>query len=298
MMRKLRPVLEWGWFLLLLVGIAAYLANNVATISDQLSSVSVARLALSGSVLAVGYLWVVELLRCSTNYVGWKPTYRHMFYINAMSQLAKYLPGSIWQYVSRAGFYRAGGVSLANATRAIILESIWIVSSSVLVGLVACALYFTQAQLMTVVLALVVVFIAWTGILFQVTRIYFRQAFWRLTLRVQVVQLLTWLTLGLSFWLLIPDEGAVKTLPLVIGAFGLAFGAGYVVFFAPGGIGVREIVLIAILTLVIPSEKVIVYAAIHRFIWVVVELLNGLIARFLLRPGGMIQVDTSMTPDK
>src|SRR5690606_14399403 len=160
-------------------------------------------------------------------------TYRHMFYINAMSQLAKYLPGSIWQYVSRAGFYRAGGVSIANATRAIILESIWIVSSAVLVGLVACALYLTEAPPVLVALALVVVFVAWTIILLQVTRIYVREARWRLTLRVQVVQVLTWLTLGISLWLLIPGEGAVRILPLVIGAFGLGFGAGYVVFFAP-----------------------------------------------------------------
>ena len=47
-----------------------------------------------------------------------------MFAISALSQLAEYLPGSIWHFVGRAGFYHAGRLPLRAVTRAMVIENL------------------------------------------------------------------------------------------------------------------------------------------------------------------------------
>ena len=54
-----------------------------------------------------------------------------------------------------------------------------------------------------------------------------------------------WLAFGLSFWLVFPPDAGY--LAQVVGAFSLSWLAGYVAFFAPGGIGVREVLLAVLL---------------------------------------------------
>ena len=85
--------------------------------------------------------------------------------------------------------------------------------------------------------------------------------------------LIIWISFGISFWLVFPLENGF--LPAIAGAFSLSWVAGYVAFFAPGGIGVREYLLTIILSSFFSDNEVAIYATIHRLIWVVVEILLG-----------------------
>jgi glycosyltransferase 2 family protein len=278
LLKRLRPILEWAWFVVLLVAIALYVNRHYDTLVDQLRQISVVRLALSALTVAGGYVLVVELLRQTTEYAGWKPPYSRMYYINALCQLAKYLPGSVWQFVWRAGFYRQGGLGMAEYTRAILLESLWLISSALYVGLLALIIYYVEWPLVSSVLVLLLL---WVALLPLVNRLVFRRVLRSLLLRAPLVQLAIWLIFGAGFWLLLP-EGDGLSLPLVIGAFGIGWAVGYVAIFAPGGIGVREIVMAAILMPVAPAEQVIVYATVHRFLWLIVEVISAAFSRLFL----------------
>jgi glycosyltransferase 2 family protein len=293
LLKRLRPILEWAWIIVLLVAIVLYVNRHYDNLVDELRQICVIRLALSAATVAAGYFLVVELLRQTTEYAGWKPPYRRMYYINALCQLAKYLPGSVWQFVWRAGFYRQGGLGMADYTRAILLESLWLISSALYVGLLALIIYYVEWPLVSSVLILLLL---WAALLPLVNRLFFRRILWPLTLRVQGLQLAMWLVFGAGFWLLLP-EGDRLSLPLVVGAFGIGWAVGYVAIFAPGGIGVREIVMAAILMPVAPAEQVIVYATVHRFLWLIVEVLNAALSHFFLRTAEHLPQKLASSPN-
>ena len=85
--------------------------------------------------------------------------------------------------------------------------------------------------------------------------------------------LFIWLAFGLSFWLVFPPDAGY--LAQVIGAFSLSWLAGYVAFFAPGGIGVREVLLALLLGAFFKGGEVAIYASIHRLLWVLAEVFLG-----------------------
>jgi len=71
--------------------------------------------------------------------------------------------------------------------------------------------------------------------------------------------LLGWLLLGVQVWLLISEmAGRSGYLVLAIGGYALAFSAGLLLIVVPGGIGAREVILIAALSPVVPGAAVAV----------------------------------------
>src|SRR5213078_3336284 len=64
------------------------------------------------------------------------------------------------------------------------------------------------------------------------------------------LSLLSWITYGVAFWLLARGLGLPGALPVAraAGVFALGYILGLLALFAPGGVGVREVVLIGLLT--------------------------------------------------
>ena len=85
--------------------------------------------------------------------------------------------------------------------------------------------------------------------------------------------LFIWMAFGLSFWLVFPPDAGY--LAQVVGAFSLSWLAGYIAFFAPGGIGVREVLLAVLLGAFFAGGEVAIYASIHRLLWVLAEVFLG-----------------------
>jgi hypothetical protein len=82
---------------------------------------------------------------------------------------------------------------------------------------------------------------------------------WRGLGRALAWTLLGWLLLGVQVWLLISEmAGRSGYLVLAVGGYALAFSAGLLLIVVPGGIGAREIILIAALSPVIPGTAVAV----------------------------------------
>jgi uncharacterized membrane protein YbhN (UPF0104 family) len=65
--------------------------------------------------------------------------------------------------------------------------------------------------------------------------------------------------------------------------FALAWTVGFVVFFAPAGLGVRESVLSLLLSTFLPVSQAVSIALLSRIAWVVVEAIWILISIWLSR---------------
>ena len=111
-----------------------------------------------------------------------------------------------------------------------------------------------------------------------------------------------WLCYGASAWFLISvfaGKGA-GSYALSLGAYALAWAVGFLIIFFPGGIGPREVALIAVLAPVMPSASALVVALVSRVVMTAGDLVwagAGLAIGRASRPAGRGDNQPSPDPD-
>ena len=284
MRKKLLDVLKWVWFAAVIIGAGYYFYKNYQKISVYLETISAWRIALSFVLLFIGKFALSDLTRFSLNKVDEKIAYKDALTITSITQLGKYLPGGIWHVAGKFGIYKARKISTKKTTAAVVLENIWLLSSALVVG-ATCLLISSQEVLCefstifcNTALNRVLLFglpVLWIAVLLLIDFFGFKENrynvkdFLLLLLEVLVI----WVSFGISFWLVFPLKSGFQM--AITGAFSISWVAGYVAFFAPGGIGIREYLLTVILAAYFSSSEVATYATIHRLIWVVGEIMLG-----------------------
>jgi len=282
--KKVLDLLKWVWIAAVLGGAGYYFYSNYQEISQYLATVSWPRLGISFLLLLAGKLTLSDLTRFSLKKIAYSIPYTQALTITSVTQLGKYLPGGIWHVAGKFGFYKARQIDTKKATQAIVYENVWLLSSALVIGAVlllganpevACefqSVFCNQAVNRCILVGLPIVWIA-SLIIFE--RLFFRKSqlnIWDFAIKL-VQMLVIWLSFGISFWLVFPLHSGY--LPAITGAFSLSWVAGYVAFFAPGGIGIRELLLTLLLAAQFSSSEVAVYASLHRLLWVLEEILLG-----------------------
>jgi uncharacterized membrane protein YbhN (UPF0104 family) len=191
------------------------------------------------------------------------------------AQLGKYIPGSIWQYAGRAAIARTNGIPVGPVGVSLAVE---FAAAAIAAGSMAAFLLGWWGALILVAMAVVLV----AGRRATRTRL---PAF--VTLRATLLYLPVWLLLGASFWLCAHGLVAVPTtdLALYMGAFAVAWLAGLLAIYAPGGLGVREAVLVALLHGRIGAADALVVAAASRLMLILADVLLAGISTAALRRG-------------
>lgn len=237
------------------------------------------------SVVAVsgyGFVWLFLLRRLGTtaplSWIG-------LFF---KSQLGKYLPGSVWQYAGRVGLAHNRGVPVQRALASVIAEVAYSaiaagVTASLVLGKVAVAGVFVGVAALLVLAFAFQPFVASLLSRFpappggtKLDRTSLAAA-----LRAGPAALGLYLIVsglyGVAFWTTGRALFAVpiSDLPRYIGVFAAAWVVGLVAFFAPGGIGVREAVIVALLHSRVGEANAIVLAATSRLILTAVDLVLG-----------------------
>ena len=99
---------------------------------------------------------------------------------------------------------------------------------------------------------------------------------------------MAWLLYGLAFWLLaqgmIPND--VPDLPVAVGSFAAGYIVGLLALFAPGGLGVREGVLVVLLAPAIGAGPALVLSIGSRILMSVTEVLAALAGLAIRIPSG------------
>jgi hypothetical protein len=189
----------------------------------------------------------------------------------ATSEMARYLPGAIWQVVGRVYLAKPYGVPAAIVTTSQILEVCLFLFANVLIA-GSCLLYFAakiapQARTWLIT-ALVLVptlgFLLHPKIFYSIANYMLarlnKPAIGRRLRGSKLVEILMWMILGLVWQslavYLITDPVLHLKIAwwwVVAGAYCLAWCAGFLAFWAPGGIGVRELVFVSTMILLAPS---------------------------------------------
>ena len=235
--------------------------------------------ALAGAGTAAGALiWLVILdalgVKTRSRWIG----------IFFQAQLGKYIPGSVWQYAGRAAIARAHGIPVRSVGVSVPIE---FAASAMAAGAMAA---FLLGWWGLAVVAVVAVILIAAGRPFFVRR---REAI--TTARATLLYLPAWLLLGGGFWLCARAlVGApAGELASYIGAFAVAWLAGLLAVYAPGGLGVREGVLVALLANRIGAADALVLAAVSRLTLVFVDVLLAAISTAALRRQSRTRLDVA-----
>lgn len=276
---QLIAIAKRAWVLLVLAGVIFYLVRNFDEVVNYLQLISPFRL-----IAAFGLIFIARFLLVQLSYLSISNTqisFSRMFYINSWSQLAKYLPGGIWHFLGRAGYYRAEGLTVKQTTQAMIIENIWLISSAGGIGLVLFLLETPDTYHIIAVFTLITLWIA-----LQIGILYYHQRRInpKMLLLTTLLQIATWLLLGASLWMIFPETDALNTYILIMGAFCLGWAVGYLTVFAPSGLGVREGFIVAALANIYPISVVLTYVTVHRLIWILAEVVLALLAHFITPP--------------
>ena len=205
------------------------------------------------------------------------------------SQLAKYLPGSLWGYVGMALYYRQRAVPLSAMTACFLYELILIVVSSLAVGassilplLPAPAALAGSARLAagTAVLllfpALPLAILGRLPKFHQLREVHAAPAAFARAVRLTfLLDVVFWVLCGGALWMLFRGSvGDNNCTPLeLITSFPVAWTAGFLAFIMPGGFGVREGTFVLLLHSHFTQEVATALALLARVQWMLGEWL-------------------------
>jgi hypothetical protein len=287
---------------LLFVALAASAAGYVVSRNaDELRAV-LARLGwatVAGSlVLGLAGVFLVFLAwREVLHGLGTQVPVRDTSQVFFVSQLGKYLPGSVWPVLAQMEY----GHRTGTARRTMLAANALTIALSVAVGLILAAGclpfaspsalhdYWWAFAFLPPLLVLLHPRVI-PGMLDWVFRRLGRPALdqtlpWAVVLRAAGWVLGSWIFFGLHLYVLVDGvgSGGGRAIAACVGGFALAVSAGLLFIPAPAGAGVRDAVLVASLSVSIGGATALAIALASRVLLVIVDLLAAAMAVILGR---------------
>ncbi|MEW8507327.1 MAG: hypothetical protein AB2598_11525 [Candidatus Thiodiazotropha sp.] len=281
---NVKTALKTLWWVVVLCFIFFFLQGNIHRVEDVVRLLPLQVIAYSLLSLSIGKLLLVAIMHQSLLRYNVGFSFLQSFIIYNITQLGKYIPGSIWQFVGKIGMYKSAGLDNQTVRDTIVLETFWVVFSAFLFGLLLIG--FTQYQILfaltqkvppiipLALLGVVLVLLLLPRLKTQRQRLLAYSRRLSFTPLSFVTTLLVWLALGFAFWVtLIPFSATEIGLVYIIGLYAFSYAVGFAVPFAPAGIGIRESVLVLGLAPFLDVNTSIILAALNRVFYILIEIL-------------------------
>jgi len=267
------------------------LAEADLTFNLPLLAASLLLMVLTGAVPPL--LWGRIMRDALQADLGWRVAYRIWF----VSQISRYLPGGVWNYLSRVVQCSRQGIPAGRTTLSLYLEIVLILVAQI--GAFLLTLPFWPQRVTNLYWLLLVIPVGLAAVHPAVLRPVLG---WLAQVRGQrepvPLRLTTgWLlaTLagylgaalvgGTAFYLLVRSIYPIRSalLPVLAGMVNVSATVGFLVLIAPSGLGVREGVLAFLLSLYLPAPVAVAIALASR-VWLAAAELLGLATALMLRP--------------
>jgi uncharacterized membrane protein YbhN (UPF0104 family) len=278
-------VLRAAWILLAIGFIAHLVVTRWGAVEELRRTLAIWQPIVCLLLILAGKLIHTEVVRSMIGAVNSQSRFRDAFYAHNVSQLGKYIPGAIWQFVALYEIYRRYGITSSQAVQMMLLENGSMVATSSLLGLAAAPVFLLLLQsflswpLIAVLVAAAIVALtalALTKRFADRVRVVLHSS-WRyrfLVVRVVLLFLAMWILIGLSAAALFAGYEALSPL-YVIALFGMSFVIGFAAPFAPAGIGVRDVVFAVGLTGIVEPQAAAFITIGHRILYIAADLIFG-----------------------
>lgn len=209
-----------------------------------------------------------------------------------ISDMGRYVPGKVWVVLGRLYFLKKYDISRLQVVMSSLLELAIMALGSILIFVISMLfwdvetgswMYFAWAAIPII---LIVIHPKVLNILINIVEKIRKKEQVRIKTNYRTMlatigfYLFYWIVYGLGSFLTvkaITTIGIVK-LPIITGIFAIAWFIGFVSFIAPGGLGVRDGLLIYFLMFLIPEPIAIIVALTSRVIHSIIEGLYALVS--------------------
>lgn len=302
-MKKLMSVLQSPAFRTIFM-IAALAAAVWAVVAnwDEVRA-ALARLdpwiPIAGLVVSLLFVWLTMVAwRFILNDLGAAVQGRTASGIFFVSQVAKYLPGGVWNFLAAAEMGADHQITKRRSVSVLMVSMlVSIVTGLTLASIAVLAGPDNLLRDYWWVLVALPVFIAiltppvLNKLVNGILRLLKREPLERNLsaaglYRSAIFSLLSWIVAGVQVWLLLGGLGYGFTLDMFLlsmGGYALAWTVGFLVFFVPAGVGVREVVLGAVLGTMVAAGDVVVVVLLSRILFTVADVCWGLFASVRLK---------------
>lgn len=283
---RIKPVGQW-----LLVALVLFFLVRVLVLQwDELRAVewqvdlpilvgSYVLLGLAWLALVANWRWLMERIGAS---LGLGVSWRIWF----LSNIVRYIPGNVWQYLGMAYLCHQEGIATATTLASIVLYQVVSVASGLAL---AGGIYLAAGQAPVLPrempawslagLVIVAVVVCYPPLMNWVLR----RIFWLLRREPVQVELAlgdvarfflhragVWVLQGLAFAILVRSIYPVDLadLPAVAASFVVSWVIGFLSLLTPSGLGVREAVQAGLLALIVPVPVAVALAFLSR-LWLV-----------------------------
>jgi uncharacterized membrane protein YbhN (UPF0104 family) len=246
------------------------------------------------SALVVFLTYAIQVQSWRRVLAGWaqRLSYGRAARIWLVVNLGRYIPGKVWSVAGLVVLAQRAGVEpWAAGASAFAMQALGIGTAAALVAAATPgAVSPGRLGLAALVAVATIAFLAWPPTARVASRLLGSAARaqplpLRAVAQSAALSLLSWMTYGVAFWLLARGLGLPGTLPVATaaGVFALGYILGLLALFAPGGVGVREVVLIGLLTPALGAGGAVGLSVASRILLTVTEVAAPLAVLFITR---------------
>jgi len=269
-----------------------YLYTNLATIQQHEWEFDIKLLILSIGLLwfAMGsFTFMIGII--FNDLTGTKLGYFQIYRAFNIANIGRYLPGKVWSIIGLVYFTSEYGISKKQASLSILAMEVSSKVSAILLGL--C--YFLFSSSFENYMPIMLVFLICCLIIIH-PRLLDKVINYGLRLikkdeikidfgysnifKYLTGYLVVWLIHSLAFYVFVNSLTSLESINIIqfFTILPLCWVVGYIMIFAPGGIGVREGMLVIILGEFLPAEIALVIAVFQRIWFLIVEGINVVIS--------------------
>ena len=264
--------------------VARALARNWAEFRTLHVALAVRPLWIATSALLVLLTYVAQIESWRAVLAGWRQ--RLSFGAAArtwsLANLGRYVPGKVWSVAGlvvlaeRAGVERAPAAASAFASQALAVGT----GSAVVAACTPHATSPLRLGVAVLAAAVTVGLLVWPPAVRLIGRLVQAERPLEPLRPAAVVaaaafSLVGWVIYGAAFWALarglVAPPTAALSLPLAVGTFALGYILGWLALFAPGGVGVRELVFVGLLAPALGSGGAVAVSVASRILLTATE---------------------------
>jgi hypothetical protein len=238
------------------------------------------------------YIWQIFV----NDYLPKKLTFLESIALYNTTAMLKYIPGKIWIYAAQIALMSSKGISKAILIYINFLCFICLAFVSAIYVLYYYLFYLQMASwgisilIFTLLITLDIVFIIWNTPIINYLIVTINRIFKReiqpikikkmLLIYLQLLYLLGYVPVGIGMYFLAKGIGMeipFSSILPIIATLSVSFVLGYIAFFSPGGLGIREGSMFVMLKQFSNVETALILPIAMRLIYIIIELLLGII---------------------
>ena len=285
---KLKNFIKYGFVIVAIAFMAYYLGKNWSALKNYEWHFNIASLLISMFLLWLGIAISIVLF---TLIFRWllkvDIKFCQVFKMYNITNIGRYIPGKFWSVMGVFYFTNKMGISKKQTMMAIIINEISSKGSALLIGLGYFFFSSHYSKFMLpmaglLALALIVLhprILGWlVNLILKILRkelITIDIGYFKI-ISVFILYASVWLFCGLGFFFMVSSftNIQVNNLYKFITIFPFSIVVGYIALFSPGGIGIREGIITAMLAEFISADIAFAAALLQRIWFLMVEALN------------------------